>query len=113
MPIYEYVCETCGKEFEVIQKFSEPELKHHDCAPKSKVHRKMSLTSFHLQGGGWYSSGYGSGSGSSNGGSTGAAKSTAAKSEGASSSSTSESSTPAKSTGVSAAGGCGAGCACH
>lgn len=74
MPIYEYVCETCGNEFEVIQKFSDPELKHHDCSPKSKVHRKPSLTSFHLQGGGWYASGYSGG----NGGSSGAKPSAAA-----------------------------------
>jgi putative FmdB family regulatory protein len=59
MPIYEYVCETCGNEFEVMQKFSDAELKKHDCAPKAKVRRKLSLTAFHLQGGGWYASGYG------------------------------------------------------
>ena len=112
MPIYEYVCETCGKEFEVIQKFSDLELKKHDCSPKSKVHRKLSLTSFHLQGGGWYASGYGSGSGSSSSSSASSSKSSKADSGSASKT---EASAPAKSEGVSAsAGGHGGGsCACH
>ncbi len=69
MPIYEYVCETCGEDFEVIQKFSDSPLKRHTCAPKSKVRRKLSLNAFQLKGGGWFSEGYaknGSGNGSSN-----------------------------------------------
>ncbi len=70
MPIYEYVCETCGEDFEVIQKFSDAPLKRHTCVPKSKVRRKLSLNAFQLKGGGWYNEGYAksaSGNGSSNG----------------------------------------------
>ena len=58
MPIYEYECNTCGEEFEVIQKFSDPPLKKHTCSPKSEVNRKISLNAFQLKGGGWYNEGY-------------------------------------------------------
>ena len=68
MPIYEYLCETCGEDFEVIQKFSDAPLKRHNCAPKSKVRRKLSLNAFQLKGGGWYSEGYGKNGGAANGG---------------------------------------------
>ena len=63
MPIYEYVCDTCGEDFEVMQKFNDPPLKKHDCAPKSTVKRKLSLTAFQLKGGGWYNEGYSSSGG--------------------------------------------------
>jgi putative FmdB family regulatory protein len=63
MPIYEYACDTCGEDFEVIQKFSDAPLKRHTCAPKSVVRRKLSLTAFQLKGGGWYSEGYAKGNG--------------------------------------------------
>ena len=58
MPIYEYKCKECGKEFDVFQKITDPELK--SCkfcngAPKKLV----SLSSFHLKGSGWYVTDYG------------------------------------------------------
>jgi len=77
MPIYEYACETCGEDFEVLQKMSEPPLKRHECSPKSSVKRKMSRTAFQLKGGGWYSEGYSSG-GSSKSSSAGSSSSGAA-----------------------------------
>jgi len=58
MPIYEYVCTTCGKEYEVMQKFSDKPLKKCTCSPDARLERKLSAPSFHLQGGGWYSEGY-------------------------------------------------------
>lgn len=58
MPIYEYVCDTCGKEFEVMQKFSDKPLTRCTCPKKGHVARKLSAPSFHLQGGGWYAEGY-------------------------------------------------------
>jgi putative FmdB family regulatory protein len=58
MPIYEYVCNTCGKEFEVLQKFSDRPLTRCTCSDKGRVARKLSAPSFHLQGGGWYNEGY-------------------------------------------------------
>jgi putative FmdB family regulatory protein len=58
MAIYEYDCPRCGT-FEVSQKMTEPALVQHD-ACGSKVERRISLTSFALKGGGWYSDGYAS-----------------------------------------------------
>jgi putative FmdB family regulatory protein len=58
MPIYEYVCDTCGKEFEVMQKFSDKPLTRCTCSKSGRVKRKLSAPSFHLQGGGWYNEGY-------------------------------------------------------
>ncbi|OGP14863.1 MAG: hypothetical protein A2052_08555 [Deltaproteobacteria bacterium GWA2_54_12] len=63
MPIYEYICHKCGKEFEVLQKFSDKPLsKCEDCG--GKVEKKISSSSFHLKGSGWYKDNY-SGSSSS------------------------------------------------
>ncbi|MEE8436629.1 MAG: zinc ribbon domain-containing protein [bacterium] len=59
MPIYEYSCEGCGEDFEAIQKFSDPPLEVCDCGKAEKVTRKVSLSAFHLQGGGWYKDRYG------------------------------------------------------
>ncbi|MEW5742371.1 MAG: zinc ribbon domain-containing protein [Myxococcota bacterium] len=58
MPIYEYDCRKCGT-FEVSQKMSEPALTTHDVCGEP-VQRRISLTSFALKGGGWYSDGYAS-----------------------------------------------------
>lgn len=58
MPLYEYDCQRCGT-FEVKQKMSdEPLSTHAECG--EPVVRKISLTSFSLKGGGWYSDGYAS-----------------------------------------------------
>lgn len=57
MPIYEYICKDCGKEFEVIQKFSDKPIKK--CIHCSgKVEKKISQSSFHLKGSGWYQTDY-------------------------------------------------------
>ena len=63
MPIYEYICHACGEEFEAIQKFSDPHLKNCECGQKGTVERKLSLSAFHLQGGGWYKDEYGGSNG--------------------------------------------------
>lgn len=53
MPIYEYKCTKCGKEFELIQKFSDkPVKKCPDCS--GKVEKLISQSSFVLKGTGWY-----------------------------------------------------------
>ncbi len=58
MPIYEYKCKKCGCEFEVFHKMSDAEVKN--CkfchGPVSKL---ISLSSFQLQGSGWYVTDYG------------------------------------------------------
>lgn len=57
MPIYEYQCEKCGKEFEEWQKFSDPAV---DTCPKcgGKSHRLISQSTFVLKGSGWYVTDY-------------------------------------------------------
>jgi len=62
MPLYEYKCHSCGKTFEVIQKFADEPLKTHpDCG--GEVERLVSAPAFHLKGTGWYATDYGKGSG--------------------------------------------------
>ncbi len=57
MPIYDYRCEKCGKEFEIEQKISESPIKK---CPKcgGRVTRLISNTSFVLKGSGWYLTDY-------------------------------------------------------
>lgn len=63
MPIYEYKCKECNKEFEAIQKFSDDPLT--ECPQcKGPVEKQISQSAFHLKGGGWYSDGYGKTGGS-------------------------------------------------
>lgn len=57
MPIYEYKCQKCGKQFEAFQGITDPELKSCKFC-KGKVHKLMSLTSFSLKGTGWYATDY-------------------------------------------------------
>src|SRR5208283_403288 len=58
MPIYEYRCEKCGKEFEEWQKFSDPVVdKCPTCGGKSR--KLISRSTFALKGTGWYVTDYG------------------------------------------------------
>ena len=59
MPIYEYECTNCGKQFEAFQKFSDAPLSRcKDCG--GYVHKLISRTSFILKGTGWYVTDYAS-----------------------------------------------------
>lgn len=61
MPVYEYECSECRKVFEVQQRISDEPLTHcPECA--GEVKKLMSMSSFQLKGGGWYSDGYASAS---------------------------------------------------
>jgi len=57
MPIYEYQCRKCGKQFEAFQGITEPELKACKFC-KGKVQKLVSLSSFSLKGTGWYATDY-------------------------------------------------------
>lgn len=60
MPIYEYLCQSCGKKFEVIQKFSdEPVLTHEECG--GKVEKLVSTSALQFKGSGWYVNDYAKG----------------------------------------------------
>ena len=59
MPIYDYKCNTRGKEFEILLKMDEeiepyPGCENQDC----DVTRVVSASSFHLKGTGWYKTDY-------------------------------------------------------
>ncbi len=58
MPIYEYKCKKCGKEFEMFQGVADPAAKSCKFC-RGPVHKMMSLSSFHLKGSGWYATDYG------------------------------------------------------
>lgn len=57
MPIYEYHCTRCGKDFEFMQKFSDPPKTHcPECGGELK--KLISECTFHLKGTGWYATDY-------------------------------------------------------
>lgn len=100
MPIYEYGCAACGHEFEEWQKVTDPPIKKCPVCGKRKVQKLVSVSSFHLKGGGWYADLYGSAGSGSNGksgasskssGSSDSTKSAAEKSSSASTASSSSS----------------------
>jgi len=75
MPIYEYQCDNCQQLTEAWQSLAEAPLT--TCQSCSGTLKKIiSMSSFHLKGGGWYADGY---SGSSNQKSCSAASSCPAK----------------------------------
>jgi len=54
MPIYGYVCKSCGHRFDVLQKMSDDPLVHcPDCAEPS-LQKELSAPKFRLKGQGWY-----------------------------------------------------------
>ncbi len=60
MPIYEYACTSCGKNFENMQRITEAPLT--ECPfCKGKVKKLVSNCSFQLKGTGWYVTDYGNG----------------------------------------------------
>lgn len=54
MPIYEYVCRKCGKEFEKMQSITNEERVTECPSCKGEAERKVSVTSYHLTGSGFY-----------------------------------------------------------
>jgi putative FmdB family regulatory protein len=60
MPIYEYLCQLCGKKFEVLQKFSdEPIRTHEECG--GTVDKLISTSALQFKGSGWYVNDYAKG----------------------------------------------------
>lgn len=54
MPIYEYVCESCGHHLEVLQKMDEALLVDCPTCNQPKLKKKISAPNFRLKGKGWY-----------------------------------------------------------
>jgi len=72
MPLYEYKCSRCGKTFEILQKFSDDPLTHHDqCG--GEVERLLSPPALQFKGTGWYVTDY------ARGGSNGSGKKSESK----------------------------------
>jgi putative FmdB family regulatory protein len=61
MPIYEYQCQACGHQLEVLQKVSDAPLKKCPECGKPRLQKLMSAPSFRLKGGGWYETDFKSG----------------------------------------------------
>jgi putative FmdB family regulatory protein len=98
MPIYEYECTSCCNVFEIFQSMTEEPLTA--CpACSGSVKKLVSMSSFQLKGGGWYTDGYSSKSGNGSGSTATetATKTIAEKSEKATDSSKDASAVTAKS----------------
>jgi len=54
MPFYEYQCQACGAQVEVMQKISDSPLKKCPECGKSRLTKLISAPVFRLKGGGWY-----------------------------------------------------------
>lgn len=61
MPIYEYQCQSCGNEIEIIQKISDPHIIQCDACGKPDMKKKVSAAAFRLSGSGWYETDFKSG----------------------------------------------------
>lgn len=93
MPIYEYKCKK-DHQFEIMQGHSDPAPKECKVCGDKDVVKVVSRSSFHLKGGGWFSSDY---------------KSSNDKTKKTGGSDDSSGSGGSGNTG----GGCGSGCGCH
>ena|ERR1043166_5026777 len=58
MPIYEYRCQVCHHEFEVIQKISDLPIQICPQCGKQSVEKLISQSGFQLTGTGWYLTDY-------------------------------------------------------
>ena len=59
MPLYEYECESCGKRFEKIQKFSDPLVDVCPTCGKGPVKKLLSSPAIQFKGSGFYITDYG------------------------------------------------------
>jgi putative FmdB family regulatory protein len=58
MPLYEYRCQACHQRFEVIRKFSDPELEACTLCGAGPVERLLSSPAIQFKGSGWYITDY-------------------------------------------------------
>jgi putative FmdB family regulatory protein len=69
MPIYEYRCNGCGHEMELMQKMSDDPMKDCPVCKESKLKKLISAAGFRLKGSGWYETDFKSKSSKKNSGS--------------------------------------------
>jgi putative FmdB family regulatory protein len=58
MPLYEYRCESCQHQFEVIRKFSDPPIDTCPSCGATSVVKLFSSPAFQFKGSGWYITDY-------------------------------------------------------
>jgi putative FmdB family regulatory protein len=61
MPLYEYLCESCGERLERLQKMGAPPLVDCPACGEPRLRRLLSAPSFQFKGSGWYVTDYGRG----------------------------------------------------
>lgn len=98
MPIYEYRCLECDRQFERMQKFSDPAIEVCPCERAAAVQKLISRSAFHLKGSGWYVTDYGRGGSNGSNGKGEKTESTEKSSSTSSSSAPTESSAASSST---------------
>lgn len=54
MPLYEFICQNCDSEFEMIVSFSDTDTPACPSCDAENVQRKMGLPAIHFKGSGWY-----------------------------------------------------------
>ena len=54
MPIYEYLCGSCGHVLDALQKVSDDPLTYCPECGQQELKRQLSAPAFRLKGGGWY-----------------------------------------------------------
>lgn len=54
MPIYEFQCQACGVEIEVLQKINDPHITDCESCGKAEMKKKVTAAAFRLSGAGWY-----------------------------------------------------------
>ena len=54
MPLYDYQCDQCGHDLEVIQKISDAPLSDCPACQAPALRKQMSRAGFRLSGTGWY-----------------------------------------------------------
>jgi putative FmdB family regulatory protein len=75
MPIYEYQCQSCGHQLEVLQKISDEPLTYCPECGEPTLQKLISAAAFRLKGGGWYETDFKSGKQKNLAGDKGAAES--------------------------------------
>lgn len=100
MPVYEYQCKSCNREFEYQQRMSDPDRESCE-ACGGALERLISRTAFSFKGGGWYKDLYASAKPESKSAEGAAAPAASADSGGASSAGASGTSSAAPSSGSS------------
>ena len=61
MPIYEYLCDSCGHQLEALRKMSDGTLTDCPSCNAPSLKKQVSAAAFRLKGGGWYETDFKSG----------------------------------------------------